>query len=231
MRSTTLRRTFCTLTAVWLLACASEPARVAPDDPVPAKTVGSEASLSASLPSPVSAAPAGIAETPAAPLPVGDVYINGRKLEVPDLRELEARQSAAPEPGRYWYDAKSGLWGLWGHAAGGLALADLWPAALAADAAAGATGVIVNGRELTLVELGAIASLLDWPASEPRHYAGRYTLDAKGALYGPANRYLGNLKQAAEKHAPPVAGSTACVWLRMSQPPGALARDVTLDCD
>ncbi|MFI5308687.1 MAG: hypothetical protein ACHQ53_15115, partial [Polyangiales bacterium] len=166
--------------------------------------------------------------TPATP-ERADVYVNGARLGEPDLRELDVRVERRPEPGKYWYDAKSGLWGLIGHGASGLTAPRLRASPLAQDAASGTTGVVVNGRELNGTELAALASLLAWPSSELPNYAGRYALDDHAGLYGPANRYLGNLTALAAKS--PAATSTRCVWLHLGSARGPLGRDINIDCD
>jgi len=159
----------------------------------------------------------------------GDVYLNGSKLAEPDLRELEARLGQRPESGKYWYDAKSGLWGLSGHGASGLTLVRLRAEPLALDASSGSSGVVVDGRALTAGEVTALATLLAWPANELPHYAGNYTLDQRSGFYGPGNRYLGNLAALATKAAAPK--SARCVWLHLNQARAALGRDALVECD
>jgi hypothetical protein len=158
--------------------------------------------------------------------------INGQPLTEPDLRELEVRLGTTPEPGPYWYDERSGLWGLYGHGASGVTTPGLRAAPLPSDASSGRTHLLVNGRELTATERATVLSLLDWPAAHPEQYAGRYVLDAAGEFYGPANRYLGNLQKAAEKkRAARAASANDCAWLRLGTAPDVLGRGVTINCD
>jgi hypothetical protein len=173
--------------------------------------------------------PASNTPSPAA----ADVYLNGAKLTEPDLRELEVRVGERPESGRYWYDAKSGLWGLLGHGPAGLTKPRLRAEPLARDASGGATSVVVNDRELRAAELAALVKLLGWDAAQLDRYAGRYSLDDRGGLYGPGNRYLGNLASLAQHAHAGRSGPDAaeCVWLHLGSPSGALGRGATLVCD
>jgi hypothetical protein len=167
------------------------------------------------------------------------VYVNRQKLTEPDLRELEARLGQPPQPGRYWYDERSGLWGLIGHGAGGVTKAGLRAGPLPSDASFGApsattggtTGVLVNGREITRTELSVLARLLSWQAPQPGQYTGRYTLDENGELYGPANRYLGNLVQSAVRIRGASPATAQCAWLRLETKDDSLGRAVTITCD
>jgi len=158
-----------------------------------------------------------------------EVYLNGARLAEPDLRELETRVGQRPEPGKYWYDAKSGLWGLSGHGASGLTLVRLRAEPLPLDASSGTSGVVVDGRALTSGEVTALATLLAWPANELPSYAGNYTLDDRSGFYGPGNRYLGNLAALAAKVAAPK--TARCVWLHLNQARAALGRDALVECD
>jgi hypothetical protein len=188
--------------------------------------------------------PQGISSAASAPveasaLSAGPVYVNGLKLADPDLRELEARLGQPPEPGRYWYDEKSGLWGLMGHGAGGVTKAGLRAGPLPSDASVGtsggtpggSTGVLINGREITRTELSVLARLVSWDEPKTGQYTGRYTLDENGQLYGPANRYLGNLVQAAARIQAAVTAKSECAWLRLSAKEDSLGRAVTVACD
>ncbi|MFI5308137.1 MAG: hypothetical protein ACHQ53_12330, partial [Polyangiales bacterium] len=120
-----------------LLACATalscSRAAAPEDEPAPSGTAGGEhestpirvvaPAAPSRPPEPASEEP-GLAATAEEPGPAtpgrADVYVNGARLGEPDLRELEVRVERRPEPGKYWYDAKSGLWGLIGHGASGL---------------------------------------------------------------------------------------------------------------
>jgi len=102
------------------------------------------------------------------------VFVNGVALGEPQLRELQQRYGQGPRPGRYWYDARSGLFGN----EGGPSLGSILPGhdfgALAPDASHGTTGVFVNGRQLEATDYMALASIVG--AIQP----GRYWLDGQG---------------------------------------------------
>ncbi len=80
-----------------------------------------------------------------------------------------------PTPGSYWYDTRSGLFGV----VGTCALGQMYPGhdlgPLAADASAGSTGVFLNGRELPEIEYLVLCRILGG-ILEP----GRYWLAGNG---------------------------------------------------
>jgi hypothetical protein len=111
------------------------------------------------------------------PLPLraqDPVVINGRTLPADERAALERRTGVPLQPGRWWYDARSGLWGAEGQSAAGFALPGLdVKAPVPADASRGNTGVFFNGRQLSLPEVRWLQTLGPvWP--------GRYWLDAFG---------------------------------------------------
>ena len=196
-----------------------------------------------------SAAPSALAAAPgvdsASAGPADPVWLNGEQLAAPDLRELEAVLGRAPAPGRYWYDPRSGLWGLEQHGAGGVTRAALRvPAPVPANASLsgtapalrggapiGGTGAFVNDRELTARELTVLAQLLGWPPPAPGELRGRYVLDDQGRCYSIQGSYLGSLAAAAS-HALAASTSPApCAWLHLGGKPDVLGRDVTVNCD
>jgi hypothetical protein len=73
--------------------------------------------------------------------------------------------------------------------------------------------------------------LLAWKDPQRPQYAGRYTLDENGELYGPANRYLGNLMQAAARARGPGPVEDECVWMRLKTKDDSFGRAVTVACD
>jgi hypothetical protein len=103
------------------------------------------------------------------------VVVNGRPVSEAQLAALQKAYGVRPRPGRYWYDARSGLYGVEGQPALGFMRAghDLGP--LAPGASRGDRPLYVNGRQLCGRELAAWAQLLGFP---PR--SGRYWLDANG---------------------------------------------------
>ena len=85
------------------------------------------------------------------------VFINGAALDADKRRALEQAYGVPIQPGRYWYDAMSGVWGR----EGGPALGQIHPnlqlgPRLRADASSGNTRVFVNGRELHTMDVLAL---------------------------------------------------------------------------
>jgi hypothetical protein len=102
------------------------------------------------------AAAAGMALSTANSL-AADVVVNRVVLDAPTRQALERNYGVPIQPGRYWYDPVSGVWGLeGGPAAGqihpGLRLGGpMWQ-----QASRGNTGVVVNGRELHRLDVAAL---------------------------------------------------------------------------
>jgi hypothetical protein len=103
------------------------------------------------------------------------VRINGLVMTPELLIEFEALYGVRPIPGDYWYDSNSGLYGAMGHQAAGMMMPGHMLGEMPANASGGNTGVFMNGRNLTSVEVNYIATLLQTPAMP-----GRYWLDAYG---------------------------------------------------
>ena len=143
------------LLALLVAGCGGAPASAA-REPEPA--AGSETAAAAAAPPAVNGSTA-VAAAPPAPQPPADaqalaptepalpdepVVLNGQPLAALDLSELQAIFGQAPTPGRYWYDPRSGLWGLQAHGAGGATRTGLRvPAPLPADASSGDSGAFV----------------------------------------------------------------------------------------
>lgn len=104
-----------------------------------------------------------------------EVRINGNIMTPELLQEFEALYGVKPVPGDYWYDARSGLYGIMGQQAAGMMMAGHSLGQMPENASNGNTGVFVNGRHLTAVEVNYIAALLQTPA-----IPGRYWFDAYG---------------------------------------------------
>jgi len=117
------------------------------------------------------ATPTGAAQ----PAPAGDVIINGVKLTPKHEDEFVQRYGIAPVPGTYWYDAKSGLWGLAGQQAAGFLYAGHDFGTLAPNASNGRTSIFLNGREMPQSEVLVFSSLLGGMIQP-----GRYWLDEQG---------------------------------------------------
>src|SRR5580765_2111402 len=89
----------------------------------------------------------------AADAPSG-VVVNGQALPAATVRTLEQAYRVPIAPGRYWYDAVSGAWGLEGGPIAGQMMPGLrLGGPLAADASRGNSRVFINGRELMVGEV------------------------------------------------------------------------------
>jgi hypothetical protein len=95
--------------------------------------------------------------TAVAPAFAADVFVNGVRLEDSTRQALERGYGVPIKPGRYWYDAVSGVWGR----EGGPAEGQIHPGLrlggkLKRAASKGKTGVVVNGRELHALDVAAL---------------------------------------------------------------------------
>ena len=87
----------------------------------------------------------------------GDVFINGARLPADKQRALEGAYGVPIQPGRYWYDAVSGAWGLEGGPGQGQIHPNLQLGPpIRADASRGDTRVFVNGRKLHALDVQAL---------------------------------------------------------------------------
>lgn len=116
----------------------------------------------------------GAAPVPAAASDRTEIVINGRVLDAARRVQIESATGVPLLPGRWWYDARSGLWGRDAQGPAGFARPGLDVGApLPAQASAGRTGVYMNGRQLVDAEVRWLQTLGPvWP--------GRYWLDAYG---------------------------------------------------
>ena len=104
----------------------------------------------------------------------GTVIINGITVPKDKITSLEHTYGVPIQPGRYWYDKISGLWGVEGSPLMGQIVPDLdLGGPLKVKASNGTTGVFINGRELPMQEVIFLQQL--GPVSP-----GRYWLDARG---------------------------------------------------
>src|SRR5262249_25251148 len=92
--------------------------------------------------------------TAATTVSAADILVNGVPLDARTQQALEATYGVQVQPGRYWYDNVSGVWGF----EGGPAIAQIHPGLklggqLRRDASRGNTGVVVNGRELHAIDV------------------------------------------------------------------------------
>lgn len=104
----------------------------------------------------------------------GSVWFNNQLLGNGFRQGLEDYYNIRLPPGRYWYDASSGLWGPVGESVvdqiiPGLNIGDSLPA----NASNGNTGVFINDREIPLAELIRLGSRY---SLKP----GRYWMNADG---------------------------------------------------
>jgi hypothetical protein len=130
---------------------------------------------------PTATAPATAAPAPAATAtkpPEAGVFINQKAVTQAQLAELKQLYGAAPPPGRYWYDARSGLYGNWGHEAAGYIRPGHEFGDVPADASAGNTGVFINGRQINLTEAQFFQRIFG------AVYQGRWWLDGQTGNVG-----------------------------------------------
>lgn len=112
------------------------------------------------------------------------VVINGEDIGASGVARIARAGGGAPPAGRYWYDATSGLWGLEGQGAAGVASAGLnLGGSLSKGASSGNTGVLINGRELPTSDWIALSRLVGGQVPP-----GRYFIDAAGNA-GPEGGY------------------------------------------
>lgn len=123
------------------------------------------------------------------PEPRSNVIINGTALSI------EHAQASAIPDGRYWYDARSGLWGGEGMPVQGQIQPGLASAPLAPNASHGTTNVFVNGRNLPAQEVAWLEQLL-----RSRIAAGRYWLDAQGNVGYEGGGAVANLVVVARRN-------------------------------
>ncbi|RMG71013.1 MAG: hypothetical protein D6722_07575 [Bacteroidetes bacterium] len=119
------------------------------------------------------------------------VYINGLRVPEADLHVYEQRYQVQVQPGRYWYDPISGLWGMEGGSAMGQILPQLQLGGpLQAHASGGTSEVFFNGRRLNAQEIAFLQQFT--PV-----YPGRYWLDPYGNVGLEGGPMLANLVQLA----------------------------------
>ncbi len=107
--------------------------------------------------------------------PERNVTINGARQPSKNIVAFEQQYRVRIADGRYWYDARCGAWGFEGGPAAGFIPPGLdVGAALRRDASNGATGVIINGRELHAQDVLALQQIVGTV------YQGRFWLDAYG---------------------------------------------------
>ena len=107
--------------------------------------------------------------------PDGQVVINDLVLSQEQIAELIKTYGIKPLPGKYWYDAMSGLYGVAGYPAFGFMRPGHQFGTLKANASLGNSKAFVNGRELPLGEYTILSYIVgSWV--QP----GKYWLDSQG---------------------------------------------------
>ena len=131
----------------------------------------------------------------------GAVQINGRPMTPQQVQEYTQAYGSPPFPGSYWYDTKTGMYGLMGGPAVGIIKPGHNFGEMPENASSGNSGVYINGRHLPLAELQAYAPLLG--QIEP----GRYWMDAQGN-WGPEGQAQPSTgSRAAQNPAPQSQGN------------------------
>jgi hypothetical protein len=140
-------------------------------------------------------------EPAAPPPPQRSVIVNGVRIDDEQVREIERARGTAVADGNYWYDSVCGAWGWEGGPCAGFVQAGLkLGGALRRDASGGNTGVVINGRELHVVDVMALRRL--GPV-----FPGRYWVDAYGNFGCEGGPRLGNLAAAMQMAAGAGGGS------------------------
>lgn len=125
------------------------------------------------------------------------IIINGIVLSEAQINEIEKTYKIKPRPGNYWYDPKSGLYGVVGYPAYSFMLAGHDFGKLDRKASNGNTGVIINGRELPQSEWIVWSRLLGYWIQP-----GSYWLDQNGNAGYEGNPIpVVNLYVAAQRNA------------------------------
>jgi len=109
--------------------------------------------------------------SPASVQPDTRIIVNGETLADETIRQLQQMYPVAIAPGRYWYDAVSGVWGRDGEPVAGQMMPGLrLGGSLSAAASRGASGVFINGRQLTGGEKQYLEILCQTPVMPARYW-------------------------------------------------------------
>jgi hypothetical protein len=117
------------------------------------------------------------------------IFINERELTPQQVQELVQIYRFPPPRGHFWYDSRSGLYGMWGHEAAGYIHPGHNFGQLPANASAGNTGVFINGRELNMVEVTFLQILFNGQVRPGRAWldGGTWNIGIEGNPYPIAN--------------------------------------------
>lgn len=145
--------------------------------------------------------PAMAPDAPWQPSPVGvphmqtgGVIINRVPLEPARRAALEQQYATRLPDGRFWYDRRSGAWGMEGGPTLGFVAAEMdLPGPMPQDISGGGTGIVINGREIHPQDQMALMSVLGTTIP------GSYWLDAQGNLGIQGGGVIVNLAQAAQR--------------------------------
>ena len=107
-----------------------------------------------------------------------DVIINGHTLSADDKSLFNQTYGVEPVPGKYWYDSRSGIFGVLGGPAAGIMFPGHQFGQLKTDVSKGRSGVYVNGRQLQYLEAQYLAQLFGYARAVP----GRYWLESNGNM-------------------------------------------------
>jgi len=125
----------------------------------------------------------------------GNIVINNVTLTQEQIQEIEETYGVKPLPGNYWYDSRSGLYGVVGYPAYGFMYPGHKYGVMDKYASGGNTGVVINGRELSQEEWTVWSITIQY-AIQP----GYYWMDEQGnAGYEGADVPLVNLYVAAQQ--------------------------------
>jgi hypothetical protein len=150
-----------------------------------------------------------VATTAGSPaLAQGEVIVNAQALDKETIAQLQQIYPVPIAPGRYWYDALSGVYGVEGRPASG----QMWPGLklggpLRADASRGTTPVFINGRQLTEGEVLYIALGCQSPVIPGRYWVNAFGIG--GFEGGPA---MFNLAQCGARSGQGGGGSRTKTW-------------------
>ena len=123
-----------------------------------------------------------------------DVFVNGEALGAEQRVAFERKYQTRLVAGRYWYDRRSGAWGMEGGPTMSFILPSLpLPGPMPENISGGGTGIFINGRELHPADRQALIFMFGaaWP--------GRYWLDANGNLGFEGGGVLINLAALARQ--------------------------------
>ena len=125
------------------------------------------------------------------------VTINGHALTASEINELQMIYGVRPQPGNYWYDKVSGMYGAIGESTSGFMYPNHLFGKLYAGCSEGDTKVFMNGRELPYEEWQVWSQVLSAYIQQ-----GRYWFDVYGNIgYEGYNHPVANLYLAAQQRA------------------------------